>query len=63
MRRRLLCAVVVLGLGTVFLRGQTASLPELPQIDLTVFPSVIRGQVEKAYDAARAHPGDANASG
>ncbi len=63
MRRCLLNALLALALGAPLLCGQTASLPELPQMDLTVFPSVVREQVERAYDAARAHPDDAIASG
>jgi len=63
MRRCLLKALLALALGAPLLCGQTASLPELPQIDLTVFPSVVREQVEKAFDAAHAHPNDAIASG
>jgi len=39
------------------------SLPELPQVDLTEFPSAVREQVQEAYDAARANSRDANASG
>ncbi|MBI1941717.1 MAG: tetratricopeptide repeat protein, partial [Acidobacteria bacterium] len=56
-------ALLALALGALLLRGQTAPLPELPPIDLTAFPSLIREQVEKAYNAARAHLEDAPASG
>jgi superkiller protein 3 len=63
MRRGLLNAVVALVLGALFLRGQAAPLPDLPQVDSSVFPPVIREQVEKAYDSARAHPDDAGPSG
>jgi protein O-GlcNAc transferase len=63
MRRCLLNALVALALAALLLRGQTAPMPELPQIDLNIFSSVNREQVEKAYDAARAHPNDANANG
>jgi tetratricopeptide (TPR) repeat protein len=59
----LLNVVVALGIGALLLGAQTAPFPDLPQIDMTDFPPVTREQVGKAYDAARAHPKDAEANG
>lgn len=63
MRRCLLNAVAALGICALILGAQTAPLPNLPQIDLNDFSPVIREQVGKAYDAARANPRDAEANG
>jgi tetratricopeptide (TPR) repeat protein len=63
MRRSLLIPLLALALGAPALLGQTSSLPELPQLDLADFPSVIREQVQEAYDAARSNPRDAKTSG
>ena len=63
MRRFLLNVVAALGMGALVLGAQTAPLPDLPQINLKEFPAVTREQVAKAYDAARAHPRDAEANG
>ena len=38
-------------------------LPELPDITVDGFPREVRQQVEEAYDTARAHPSDSEASG
>ena len=56
-------AVAALGISALILGAQTAPLPNLPQIDLNDFSPVIREQVGKAYDEARANPRDAEASG
>jgi tetratricopeptide (TPR) repeat protein len=58
-----LVAILTLIFGVSVLRAQTASLPELPPVDLTEFPPVVREQVQEAYEAARTNPRDANASG
>jgi len=63
MRSSLLIPVLAFAIGAPVLLGQTSSLPELPQFDLADFPSVIREQVQKAYDAARSNPRDAKTSG
>ncbi|MGA8185323.1 MAG: tetratricopeptide repeat protein [Terriglobia bacterium] len=63
MRRCWLNLVAALAMGALLLGAQTAPLPNLPQIDLSEFPPVVREQVGKAYDAARAHPRDAEANG
>jgi tetratricopeptide (TPR) repeat protein len=63
MRCNFLVAILTLAFGVPVLRAQTSSLPELPQLDMTEFPSVVREQVREAYDAARANSRDANASG
>ncbi|HET7102120.1 MAG TPA: tetratricopeptide repeat protein, partial [Terriglobia bacterium] len=63
MRRCWLNVVAALAMGALLLGAQTAPLPNLPQIDLSEFPPVIREQVGKAYDAARARPRDAEANG
>lgn len=63
MRSSLLIPVLAFAIGAPVLLGQTSSLPELPQLDLADFPSVIREQVQEAYDAARANSRDAKASG
>jgi tetratricopeptide (TPR) repeat protein len=63
MRRCLLNVVAALAIGALLLGAQTAPFPDLPQIDLSEFPPVIREQVGKAHDAARAHPRDAEANG
>jgi type IV pilus biogenesis/stability protein PilW len=63
MRSSLLIPVLAFAIGATVLLGQTSSLPELPQLDLADFPSVIREQVQEAYDAARANSRDAKASG
>lgn len=63
MRRCFLNAVAALGFGVLFLGAQTAPFPDLPQINLSEFPPVIREQVGKAYEAARAHPRDGEANG
>lgn len=55
--------VVALGMGAVVLGAQTAGFPALPQINLGEFAPVVREQVAKAYDAARANPNDAEANG
>jgi type IV pilus biogenesis/stability protein PilW len=53
---------LVLAFGSPALRGQNAP-PELPQLDLKEFDPAVREQVQEAYDAARANPHDAAASG
>ncbi len=63
MRSSLLIPVLAFAIGATVLLGQTSSLPELPQLDLADFPSVIREQVQEASDAARANSRDANANG
>jgi tetratricopeptide (TPR) repeat protein len=63
MRCNFLVAILTLAFGVPVLRAQTSSLPELPQVDLTEFPSAVREQVQEANDAARANLRNANASG
>lgn len=63
MWRCVLNAAAAVAIGALFLGAQTAPFPDLPQIHLSDFPPVIREQVGNAYDAARAHPKDAEASG
>lgn len=63
MRYSYLVAILALAFGVPALRAQTSSLPELPQVELTDFPSAVREQVQEAYAAARAHPKDADANG
>ncbi|HEX5412469.1 MAG TPA: tetratricopeptide repeat protein [Terriglobia bacterium] len=55
--------VAVLGIGALLLGAQTGHLPALPQIDLSEFSPVVREQVAKAYNAARANRIDAEANG
>lgn len=58
-------AILGLWLSTgALLAGQNpAVLPDLPKLTLTDFVPEVRSQVEQAYDRARAHPKDAEASG
>jgi tetratricopeptide (TPR) repeat protein len=49
--------------GVPVIRAQSSSLPDLPGVEPTDFPPVIREQVQEAYEAARADPLNANASG
>ena len=63
MRRYLLNLVVALVIGALLLGAQSAPFPDLPQINLNEFPPVTREQVEKAYEAVRAHPNEAEANG
>jgi len=63
MRCNFLVAILTLAFGVPVLRAQTSPLPELPQVDLTDFPSEVGEQIREAYDAARAISRDANASG
>ncbi|HYK87582.1 MAG TPA: tetratricopeptide repeat protein, partial [Acidobacteriota bacterium] len=62
MRSKHLIVILALAFGTPALRARNAP-PELPQLDLKEFDPVVREQVQKAYDAARANPHDAAASG
>ncbi len=57
-----LLTILTLALGMPVLRAQT-SPSDSPQVDLTEFSSVERQQVQEAYEAARANPRDASASG
>ena len=41
----------------------SARAPKLPQLALDAFSGVIREQIQKAYDYARVHPNEAQASG
>jgi len=61
--RRGLALVGTLVLGMGRLAAQTPMLPEVPRLDIADFPSEARQQVQQAYDAARAHARDAEASG
>jgi tetratricopeptide (TPR) repeat protein len=63
MRRDFLGAILMLALGIPVLRAQNASRPELPQLDLKEFDLGVREQIQEAYNAARANPRDAAASG
>ncbi|HET9178570.1 MAG TPA: tetratricopeptide repeat protein [Terriglobia bacterium] len=63
MRRCLLSVIAAVGMGALVLGAQNARFPALPQIDLSEFPAVVREQVAKAYEAARANPNDAEANG
>ena len=63
MRRDLLVTILTLALGVPVVRAQTSSPPDLPPVDPTEFPQVVQEQVQEAYDAARANPRDADASG
>jgi len=63
MRSKFLVAIVTLAFGLPVLGAQNPPLPELPQLDLKEFDPVVREQVGEAYDAARANPRDASASG
>ncbi len=58
-----LLTILTLALGLPVLRAQISAPPDLPQVDLTEFPPVVREQIQQAYDAARANPSDANVSG
>lgn len=62
MRSKHLVVILALAFGSPALRAQNAR-PELPQLELKEFDPVIREQVQEAYDAARANPRDAAASG
>jgi tetratricopeptide (TPR) repeat protein len=42
---------------------QAPAFPAIPQVDIRAFPPETETQVQQAYDAARAHPKDANAVG
>ena len=61
--RRGLALVGMVVLGVARLAAQTPMLPELPRLAIADFPSEARQQIHQAYDAARANPRDANASG
>ncbi len=54
---------MILALGCSALIAQSPSLPEMPQLNITVFPPETRKQVQQAYDAAHEHPNDAGAVG
>ncbi len=58
-----LVAILMLASGIPVNQAQTVSEPELPKVDLAEFPPVVEEQVREAYDAARAHPDSADASG
>jgi tetratricopeptide (TPR) repeat protein len=52
-----------LALGCSAMTGQTGGAPEVPQLNIAVFPPETQKQVQQAYDNARQHPTDAEASG
>ncbi len=62
-RCSLLALILLLDLGTNALGAQISPLPELPLLDPTEFPSVVKEQIQEAYDAVRADIRDAGASG
>ena len=43
--------------------GRGHPLPDLPQVSTEAFTGPVREQVRQAYEAARAHPEDAEANG
>jgi len=43
--------------------GGRTHIPDLPTLDLGGLPTEVRSQVQQAYDSAREHSGDAEASG
>jgi len=58
----LLLAIVQMS-GSSGLIAQTPGLPEIPQLNMEVFPPETRDQVRQVYEAAREHPKDAGAVG
>lgn len=56
------CAVALaVGLSCCALGGE--DLPKLPSLNLSDFPAEVRGQVQRAYEAARQRPRDSDAAG
>ena len=54
---------LLLGLSLCSLAGETPRLPDLPKLTVADFRPEVRSQVQRAYDSARDHPKDAQASG
>ena len=54
---------LVVGLSLCALAGETGPLPSLPKLTLDGFRPEVRSQVQQAYDSAREHPSDPQASG
>jgi tetratricopeptide (TPR) repeat protein len=54
---------MTLALGPWRLAAQSPGLPEIPRLDIAVFPPETQKQVQQAYESALLHPGDAEASG
>ncbi len=55
--------MLTLSLTVGALASQTTRLPDLPKLAIANFLPEVRSQVQDAYDAARHHPEDAEASG
>jgi tetratricopeptide (TPR) repeat protein len=53
------CAAAIAGVGC----SRGTALPDLPQLSIARFHHSVVGQVQAAYDDARAHPRDAGANG
>lgn len=56
-------ALLVGALGVAGMARPAEALPALPVLALDAFPREVRQQVQEAYNAAHAHPRDAEASG